>query len=117
MSKSAGAVVPVERIAHAIYLIRGEKVMLDDDLARLYGVKTKVLNQSVRRHEGRFPADFMFRLTREEFDDLRSQIVTSNRGGRRYPPLGGALDGSRRQVAAAARLEDAIDPQSRLSRP
>lgn len=60
--------------------------MPDADLADLYGVETRTLVQAVRRNMDRFPADFMFQLTKQEFDDLRSQIVTSNRGGRRYPP-------------------------------
>ncbi len=60
--------------------------MLDADLADLYGVETKVFVQAVKRNMARFPADFMFQLTKREFDDLRSQFVTSNRGGRRYPP-------------------------------
>jgi len=62
------------------------KVILDSDLAELYGVETKVLNQAVRRNLNRFPEDFAFLLTAEEFSDLRSQIVTSSWGGRRYPP-------------------------------
>lgn len=79
--------VPSERILQAIHLIRGQKVMLDADLAKLYGVETKVLNQAVRRNIDRFPEDFAFRLSDEEFADLRSQIVTSSQwGGRRYPP-------------------------------
>ena len=65
---------------------RRKKVMLDRDLAELYGVETKVLNQAVKRNGNRFPEDFMFRLTRKEFDNLRSQIVTSSWGGIRYPP-------------------------------
>ena len=69
--------VPVERIEKAIYLIRGEKVMLDRDLAELYGVETRVLNQAVSRNLERFPADFMFRLTREEIVGI-SQFVTSS---------------------------------------
>ena len=78
--------MPVERIAQSILLIRNQKVMLDTDLAALYGVETKVLVQAVKRNLDRFPADFMFQLTKQEFDDLRSQIVTSSWGGRRYPP-------------------------------
>ena len=79
--------VSVERIEQAILLIREEKVILDAELAVLYGVETKVLVQAVKRHIYRFPPDFMFQLTKEEFDHLRSQIVTSSRwGGRRYPP-------------------------------
>ena len=86
--KSASNVILVERIQQSIYLIRGEKVMLDKDSAVLYGVETRVLNQSVRRNVDRFPDDFMFQLTDEEAERLRSQIVISNegRGGRRYPP-------------------------------
>ena len=70
--------IPIERIASKIYLIRNVKVMLDRDLAELYAVETKVLKQAVRRNSNRFPADFMFELTRDEFKNLRSQIVTSN---------------------------------------
>jgi len=82
------SLVPTERIDRAILLIRGHKVMLDSDLAELYGVQTKVLVQAVQRNRARFPDDFLFQLTREEFANLRSQSVTSNagRGGRRYPP-------------------------------
>jgi len=80
--------VPVEIIERKIYLIRGCKVMLDSDLAELYQVPTKVLNQAVRRNFDRFPSDFMFQLNEEELEGLRSQIVTSKvgRGGRRYTP-------------------------------
>jgi hypothetical protein len=81
------SVVPVERVENAILFIRGQKVMLDVDLARLYRVSTKVFNQAVRRNQDRFPADFAFQLSNLEFHSLRSQIVTSNRrGGRRYRP-------------------------------
>ena len=71
-----------------IYVIRDQKVMLDSDLADLYEVKTKVLNQAIKRNIARFPQDFMFQLTSEECDSLRSQIVTSKKGkgGRRYLP-------------------------------
>ncbi len=67
-----------EAIERRIYLIRNEKVMLDSELAELYGVSTKRLNEQVRRNLKRFPADFMFRLTVEEAEFLRSQFVTSN---------------------------------------
>ncbi len=78
----------IEIIRSKIYEIRGQKVMLDYDLAEMYGVETKVLKQAVRRNIGRFPADFMFELTKEEFDLLRSQFVTSKgRGGTRYLPF------------------------------
>ena len=79
--------IPTELIASKIYIIRGQKVMLDRDLAELYGVQTKVLKQAVRRNIARFPSDFMFELTKEEFKNLRSQIVTSSWGGSRYLPM------------------------------
>ena len=79
--------VPIELIASKIYLIRGIKVILDRDLAELYGVETRSLIQAVKRNIERFPPDFMLRLTKEEFDSLRSQIVISKgKGGRRYLP-------------------------------
>ena len=80
--------IPIEKIETAIYLIRGEKVMLDRDLALLYEVETKLLNRAVKRNLQRFPSDFMFQLTAEEADVLRCQIGTSKkgRGGRRYFP-------------------------------
>ena len=73
--------IPLERIEKCIYILRKKKVMLDNDLAQLYGVTTKVLNQAVKRKIQRFPQDFMFQLTPEENDSLRSQIVTLE-GGR-----------------------------------
>lgn len=85
-SGGGGVVVLVERITQAILLIRGHKVMLDSDLAELYGVATKVLIQAVKRNIDRFPEDFMFQLTEQELGNLRSQFVTSSWGGRRYPP-------------------------------
>lgn len=77
--------MPIETLIH---IIRGQKVMLDSDLAQLYGVETKILNQAVRRNAPRFPTEFMFQITEQEAKSLRSQIVTSNigRGGRRYLP-------------------------------
>lgn len=85
-----GSLIPAGRIERAILLIRGQKVMLDADLAALYGVATRVLVQAVKRNLSRFPDDFMFQLTAEEFAALRSQSVISNanrpRGGRRYAP-------------------------------
>src|SRR5438093_12052708 len=82
------AIVTAKRIERAILVARGQKVMLDADLAALYRVPTKVLIQAVKRNSARFPKDFMFRLTAEETARLRSQFVTSNvgRGGRRYLP-------------------------------
>ena len=79
--------VPRKQIEQAILVIRGHRVMLDADLAKLYGVPTKVLNQAVKRNKSRFPRDFMFQLTDQEAATLRSQIVTSrDRGGRQYSP-------------------------------
>lgn len=76
-----------ERVERNILLIRGHRVMVDADLAKLYGVPTKSLNQAVKRNTTRFPADFMFQLTTTETTALRSQTVTSkNRGGRQYRP-------------------------------
>jgi hypothetical protein len=85
----AGPGETVERIEKAIFLIRGEKVMLDRDLASLYEVTTSALKQSVRRNIERFPTDFMFVLDQNEFENWRSQIVISNsdRMGIRYPPM------------------------------
>lgn len=79
-------IVPQEVIANKIYLIRKQKVMLDKDLAELYGVETRVLTQAVRRNIDRFPDDFMFQLEKEEFDNLISQTVTSSWGGTRKMP-------------------------------
>jgi hypothetical protein len=87
MTTKTQAIVPTERIESRILLIRKNKVMLDSDLAWLYGVTTKVLVQAAKRNKGRFPQDFMFQLSRQEFQILRSQSVTSRQwGGRRYPP-------------------------------
>ena len=79
--------IPLEGITRKILLIRNMKVMLDRDLAELYGVETKQLKRAVRRNISRFPADFMFELTKVEFDVLRRQIDTSRWGGTRYPPM------------------------------
>ena len=78
----------VERLGQLIYEIRGKRVMLDSDLAKIYGVPTKSLNLAVKRHTDRFPKDFMFQIAREEFGSLRFQPETSKRGrgGRRYLP-------------------------------
>lgn len=84
---SKQSLIPVDKIEKAILLVRRQKVMLDADLAGLYGVETRVLVQAVKRNLERFPEDFMFQLSREEFAVLRSQSVTSSDwGGRRYPP-------------------------------
>lgn len=86
--KKSRAVTPPDSIEGKIYAVRGQRIMLDSDLADLYGVTTKRLNEQVKRNRARFPIDFMFRLTVDEMESLRSQIATSNegRGGRRYPP-------------------------------
>jgi hypothetical protein len=86
VKKSTSSIVPTEQIEHAIYLIRSEKVMLGHDLASLYGVTTAALVQAVKRNPGRFPHDFMFRLSDAEFAHLKSQIVTSSWGGLRKAP-------------------------------
>jgi phage regulator Rha-like protein len=87
--KDSEIMIPDEVIMNKIYLIRGKKVMLDRDLAELYGVETKVLKQTVRRNNKRFPPDFMFEMTTEELQIWRSQFVTSNadRKGLRYSPF------------------------------
>lgn len=107
MTKTDSSIVPIERIASQIYLIRGEKVMLDEALAALYGVETKVLNQAVSRNRARFPDDFMFRLSDEEFEDLRSQIVTASWGGRRNPPRAFTEHGVA-MLSAVLRSEQAV---------
>jgi ORF6N domain len=81
-----GALIPPERIERAILLIRGQRVLLDRDLARLYGVTTKALNQAVRRNLARFPIDFMFRLTLDEAEPMRSQTVTASKRNVRFQP-------------------------------
>ena len=81
------SILKSENIVSQIHFIRGEKVILDADLATLYGVETKVLKQAVKRNIERFPSDFMFQLTQEEFTNLRSQFVTSSWGGLRYRPF------------------------------
>jgi hypothetical protein len=80
-------IVSIEQISGRIYFIRGQRVMLDRDLAELYGVETKRLKEQVRRNIERFPDDFMFELTKNEFEILRSQFATSSWGGSRYAPM------------------------------
>ncbi|HKE48645.1 MAG TPA: ORF6N domain-containing protein, partial [Rhodanobacteraceae bacterium] len=124
----------IEAISAQILIVRRQKVLVDTTLAALYGVATKVLLQAVKRHAIRFPSDFMFRLTRSEFESLRSQSVTSNigRGGRRHAPyvfteqgvamLSSVLN-SRRAVAvnieimrAFVRMREALTRSDRLGR-
>jgi len=78
--------IPEEVIMSKIYFIREQKVMIDNDLAQLYGVETRRLNEQVKRNIARFPEDFMFQLTKEEFYNLKSQFATSSWGGRRKIP-------------------------------
>ena len=88
MLEKRHAMEQLDVIQNKIYEIRGQKVMLDFDLAEMYGIETRVLKQAVRRNLKRFPGDFMFELSEEEFASLRSQIVISNkRGGTRYQPF------------------------------
>lgn len=88
VKKAKAPAVPVDGIARAITVLRGHKVLLDENLAALYGVETRVLVQAVKRNAARFPTDFMFQLTDLEWNALRSQSVISKpgRGGRRYAP-------------------------------
>lgn len=89
MKKSNINLIPIERVVSKIFLIRGKKVMVDRDLAELYEVETRVLNQAVRRNINRFPSDFIFQLTKKETDLWKSQIVMSNgdKKGLRKSPL------------------------------
>ena len=80
-------IITDESVMNKIYLIRGKKVMLDEDLAILYQVETKRLNEQVKRNVDRFPPDFMFQLTVDEFENLKSQFATSRWGGRRKIPM------------------------------
>ncbi len=89
MAKSQVSLIPAERIERSILLIRGQKVLLDSDLASLYGVTTKRLNEQVKRNAERFPVDFMFQLNAEEYKALRSQLATLKAGRgqhRKYRP-------------------------------
>ena len=87
MNKKNERIIPEEVIMSKIYLIRERKVMLDVDLAVLYGVETKQLKRAVRRNEKRFPQDFMFEISQQEFENLRSQFGTSSWGGVRHAPM------------------------------
>jgi hypothetical protein len=86
--------MPVESIAQSIVLLRGQKVLLDTELAALYGVTTRRLNEQVRRNRSRFPKDFLFEVTAEEFANLKSHFATSSWGGRRKLPLAFTEHGS-----------------------
>lgn len=84
------AIYDADGVRDRIFTIRGKKVILDADLAAIYGVATKVLNQAVKRNADKFPADFMFRLTAQEVTNLKSQIVTSSSGGNRSQSVTGS---------------------------
>lgn len=85
--KNIKSFIADDTIINKIYNIRGKKVMLDNDLTEMYGVQVKVLNQAVKRNMERFPKDFIFRLNLKEFQNLKSQFVTSSWGGRRKLPF------------------------------
>lgn len=108
--------LPIENLIH---IIRGQQVMIDSDLARLYGVETKRLKEQVKRNANRFPADFMFELTKEEFESLRSQFATSNhdtrRGGNRYIPYAFTENGVA-MLSSVLKSETAIDVNIRIMR-
>ena len=88
MLKKTKSIIPAEAIVSKIIILRGERVILDRDLAEMYGVETRVLKQAVRRNIDRFPDDFMFELTEKEQDSLRSQTVILIRGQHsKYPPF------------------------------
>jgi hypothetical protein len=86
-SKKADAIIPIEVVTQRIFFIRGQKVMLDADLAELYEISTTRLNEQVKRNKDRFPPDFMFQLTKDEFENLISQFAISSWGGRRLLPF------------------------------
>jgi hypothetical protein len=108
----------VERITQTILFIRGEKVLLDVDLAALYRVETRALVQAVKRNEDRFPSDFMFQLTAEEWELLRSQSVISNpegRGGRRTPPYAFTQEGVA-MLSSVLRSDQAVQVNTEIMR-
>ena len=105
---TTNSMIPDEIVISKIYYIRDQKVMLDLDLAYLYGVETKVLKQSVRRNLNRFPEDFMFVLSKKEFEILRSQIVTSEFNQTRYMPMAFTEHGVL-MLSSVLRSERAVD--------
>ena len=111
--------VSPEHIALRIVMLRGSKVLLDSDLAGLYGVETKALNLAVKRNAGRFPADFMFQLAAEEAGNLRFQIETSSstHGGRRYRPYAQVKESPFRRAFSAGRITNAADGLKRSQSP
>jgi hypothetical protein len=106
------SIVPIsEQIEDRILMIRGQKVMLDEDLATVYGVSTKRLNEQVKRNVGRFPQDFIFQLTQEEMDLVRSQIATASKRNTRYLPYAFTEHGA---VMAATILNSPIAVQASI---
>jgi len=114
---SPGKEYPIRAVEAVILTIRGQKVILDADLARIYRVPTKVLNQAVRRNRDRFPEDFLFQLAPEEVMDLRSQTVTSNDGGMRSQTVTGSGRGGRRYAPHAFTEHGAIMAATVLNSP
>ncbi len=115
MPKKSLISVPVERIEKAILVVRGQKVMLDADLASLFGVETRQLNQAFRRNSKRFPADFAFQLSVKEFQILRSQFATSSWGGRRHAPIAFTEHGAV-MLASVLNSEIAIETSVKIVR-
>lgn len=109
------ALVAEQKILNRIYVIRGEKVMLDRDIAEMYGVETRVLNQSIKRNLNRFPKDFMFRLSENEFKNLISQNVTSSWGGTRKSPYAFTEQGIA-MLSSVLNSETAIEVNIRIIR-
>ena len=106
--KKLGNRMELQLIQNKIFEFRGHRVMMDYDLAELYQVETKVLKQAVNRNSSRFPPDFMFKISPEEWASLRSQIVTSNRGGNRYLPYAFTEQGVA-MLSSVLRSEKAIE--------
>jgi len=106
---------PVQRIEDMIYLIRGQRVMLDFDLARIYGVKLKRLNEQVRRNFDRFPKDFAFQITLQEFTSIRSQIATESKRNIRYLPWAFTEHGAL-MLASVLNSQTAVEASVRVVR-
>jgi hypothetical protein len=116
--------IPLERVERLILIVRSQRVMLDTDLAKLYGVETKALNRAHARNRERFPQDFAFQLTEKEFVDLRCQFGTSRWGGRRYRPyafteqgvamLSGVLHSRRAVQVNVEEMEEKYDSQFKI---
>lgn len=113
--KELQALVAEQKILNKIHVIRGEKVMLDRDLAEMYGVETRVLNQSIKRNLNRFPKDFMFQLSEKEFKNLISQNVTSSWGGTRKSPYAFTEQGVA-MLSSVLNSETAIEVNIRIIR-